>query len=227
MTSIGKLLVCGMVVASACSFAAEAQSTKPATASGATLTVSGHPGQIPVVQIGGHSYVEVDALARLTQSAIAYRTGGVVLTLSTPKAADVPTLPAKKVGFSQPFLTAAIEEMTVVREWRIALVNAVQNNYPINEDWMSQYRRNAESKLQLTSAAVTTDADRQGYPLLASDFANMAKQGDRFLTMRKNLQFIATFTLDQDPLDQQILACSRGLAALASSGQFEDVPSCH
>jgi hypothetical protein len=226
MTSTCKLLVYSM--ATACSLAAQAQSAKPAAAPSATLTVSGHPGQIPVVQIGGHSYIEVDALARLTQSAIAYRAGGVLLTLSTPKPVDVPTPVAKpKVGFSQPFLTAAIEEMTVVREWRIALLNAVQNNYPINEDWMSQYRRNADSKLALVSAAAVTEADRQGYPLLANEFANMAKQGDRFLTMRKNLQFIATFSLDQDALDQQILACSRGLAGLASSGQFEDVPSCH
>ena len=42
---------------------------------------------------------------------------------------------------------------------------------------MSQYRRNADSKLALASAAATTNADRQGYPLLASDFANMGKQG--------------------------------------------------
>ncbi len=229
MVMFGKLLVCGLAMASACLLpAARAQSAKPAAVPGATLTVSGHPGQIPLVQIGGHSYIEVDALARLTESAIAYRAGGAVLTLSTPKAADVPTPVTKpKVGFSQPFLTAAIEEMTVVREWRIALVNAVQNNYPINEDWMSQYRRNADSKLALASAAATTDADRQGYALLANEFANMGRQGDRFLAMRRNLQFIATFSLDQDALDQQILACSRGLAALASSGQYEDVPSCH
>ena len=98
MTTIGKLLVCG---ASAWFLpAAQAQSAKPVATPGATLTVSGHPGQIPVVQIGGHSYIEVDALARLTQSAIAYRAGGVVLALSTPKPADVPTPAAKpKTGF--------------------------------------------------------------------------------------------------------------------------------
>ena len=229
MTLCGKFVFGSVLCAMASAFAAgQSSATRNAAAPGTTLTVSGHAGQIPVVQLNGRMYIDVEALARLTESSIAYRTGGVVLMLATPRAADVPAPAAKpRTGFSQAFLTAGIEEMTVVREWRSALVTAVQNNYPINEDWVSQFRRNADSKLALASAVATTDADREGYPLLASEFANMQKQSDRFLAMRKNLQFIATYSLDQDPLDQQILACSRGLSALVSSGQFEDIPSCH
>ena len=221
-----RFLVCVLAVAGTGALAQTA--AKSSAAAGMSLSVSGHAGQIPVVQINGHSYIDVEALARLTQGSIAYRTGGVVLTLSAPPAADVPSTAAKpKRGFSQAFLNAGIEEMSVIREWRSSLVTAVQNNYPINEDWVSQYRRTADNRLALTSAAATTDADHQAYPLLASEFANMQKQSDRFLAMRKNLQFIATYSLDQDPLDQQILACSHGLSALISNGQFEDVPACH
>ena len=201
---------------------AAAHSTSP------SLVVSGHAGQVPVVQVNGRSYVDLEALARVTNSSLAYRPGQITLTLAPPiassEAAPQPTKP--KRAFSHPFLTAAIEEMAVVREWRASLVSAVQNNYPINEDWISQYRRNADAKLALASAASSTADDQQAYALIASEFAMMQKQSDRFLTMRKNLNFIATYTLDQDPLDQQILACGRGLSALVASGQFEDVPSC-
>ena len=33
-----------------------------------TLIVTGQPGQIPIVQMNGKSYVDIDALARLTNS---------------------------------------------------------------------------------------------------------------------------------------------------------------
>ena len=230
MTLTVKLLLYSLAAAvtGPCAAGQSATTAKSTAAPSATLTVSGPPGQIPMVQINGRSYIDVEALARLAEGSITYRTGGVVLTLTQPKPADVLAPVVKpKPGFSQGFLTAEIEEMTVVREWRIALVNAVQNNYPINEDWVSQYRRNADSRLALASAAASTDADRQVYPLLANEFNNMAKQSDRFLEMRKNLQFISTYSLDQDALEQQGLACSRGRAARISSGQFEDVTSCH
>ena len=196
---------------------------------GSALSVSGHPGQIPMVQVNGRSYIDVEALARVTDSTLAFRSGQVILTLPMDKpSSDTTTAVAKpKRGFSQGFLNAEIEEMSVIREWRSALVTAVQNGYPINDDWVSQYRRTADNRLALASTAATTDSDRQAYPLLATEFANMQKQSDRFLSMRKNLEFIATYSLDQDPLDQQILSCSRGLSGLVASGQFEDVPTCH
>lgn len=117
--------------------------------------------------------------------------------------------------------------MTVTREWRIAIVNAIQNNFPVTEDWASGYRRTADSKLALASAAVTTDSDRSGLPLLTSQFNNMQSLSDNYLAMRKSLTYTSPDSLENDPLYQQILACSRGLASLAASGQFQDVPACH
>ena len=138
MTLTVKLLLYSLAAAVTGSCAAGQSATtlcapgfKRVLAPSATLTVSGHPGQIPMVQINGRSYIDVEALARLAEGSITYRTGGVVLTLTQPKPADVPAPVVKpKPGFSQGFLTAEIEEMTVVREWRIALVNAVQTTIP-------------------------------------------------------------------------------------------------
>jgi hypothetical protein len=45
--------------------------------------------------------------------------------------------------------------------------------------------------------------------------------------MRKNLQFTPTTSFDNDPIDQKVLSCAQGLAALAVNNQFQDVPSCH
>ncbi len=45
-----------------------------------TLVVAGHPGQAPIVQINGKSYVDIDALARLTNSSVSVKGTQVVLT---------------------------------------------------------------------------------------------------------------------------------------------------
>lgn len=46
-----------------------------------TLVVSGQPGQAPVLQIGGKSYVNIEALARLTNGALSFEGNQITLTL--------------------------------------------------------------------------------------------------------------------------------------------------
>src|SRR5271167_2864252 len=63
-----------------------------------TLIVTGQPGQIPVVQMNGKSYVDIDALARLTNSSLSFKGNQVILTPpgsapSTPSAAPESSAP--------------------------------------------------------------------------------------------------------------------------------------
>ena len=194
-----------------------------------TLSVTGHPGQVPVIDINGRSYVEIDSLARLTSSSIAFRDKQIIVTFSPSEANTKAAGTNQPVpsGFSKDFLRAGVEEMTAIREWRIAIVNAVQSNFPVTDDWVAGYRRTAESKLSLASAAVTTDSDRSGFTLLSNEFSKMQMLSDKYLALRKSLTYIAPDSLEKDPLDQQLLSCARGLSAMAGSGQFEDVAVCH
>ena len=195
----------------------------------ATLTVKGYPGQIPVIQVNGKSYVEIEALARLTSGSISFQADQTTLMLAAPVDNSAPTAadqPAK-LALSKDFLRAEIEEMTAIREWRITIVNAVQNNYPVSEDWVTGYGMNADGKLALASAAAGTVPDRNVLPLLSNEYRNMQAMSDKYLAMRRSLTYISPDSLDNDPSDQKILSCARGLASLAASGQFEDVPVCH
>ena len=45
-----------------------------------TLIVAGQPGQAPIVQMNGKSYVDIDALARLTNSSLSFKGNQVILT---------------------------------------------------------------------------------------------------------------------------------------------------
>jgi len=194
-----------------------------------TLTINGYPGKAPVIQIDGKSYVEVEALARLANGSVSFQANQITLTLpaSVPNTATPQTEQPEKPGFSREFLRAAIEEVTVIREWRIAIVNAIHNNYPVTEDWIGGYGRAADSKLALVSVAAATDSDRNGLPLISNLYGNMQRLSDKYLAMRKSMTAVSPDLLENDPLGQQILNCARSLASLVAGGQFQDVATCH
>jgi hypothetical protein len=196
-----------------------------------TLVVSGQAGQMPVLQLNGRSYVDIEALARLTNSSLSFKGSQITLTLPGSTASAPPAaLPASQppnAGFSKDFLKAGIEQMSVIREWRSALVNAIQNGYPVTDEFVANYRGQASTALRLANVAVSTDSDRNAFQLLSNEFDNMQKLSNKVLAARQNMNYITPDALKDDPLNQQILTCARSLAAMASSGQFQDDGSCH
>src|ERR1700733_14469804 len=179
------------------------------------LIVSGHSGQAPVIRINGGSYVAVDALARLLSGSLAYKGDQVVLTV--PAGGTV--LFWKSGGLLQKFLETGMETTSDIREWRSALLNAVENGYPITDAWMGGYRGQAARNLRLASVAATTHSDRNALQLLNKEFDHMQELGNKFLAARKNLNFIARDSMTKDPLDQKILKCARFFASMAESGE--------
>jgi hypothetical protein len=191
------------------------------------FVVAGEAGQASVLRIRGKSYVELEDLARLTRGSLSFNGNQTTLTLPGSGANTATTVAGDKSEFSKEFLRAAIEEMSTVREWRIALTNAVQNGFPIGDDWIAVYRGPALTNLRLASVATSTDSDRSGYQLLSNEFDNMKKLSDRFVAAHTAQEYIPTDSLKSDPLNQQILSCARALAAMAASGQYVDDGSCH
>jgi hypothetical protein len=224
--------------------AAVAQSTAPATAAKSAapdteqsteLVVRGHNGHAPLTYRDGRAYVEVEGLARITGATMGFQGSRIVLTLPAAVAATGPAAqaapppaPPEEKGFTREFLRAGVEEMSVIREWRSAIENAIRTNNPVDQSWVSGYRRNAEDRMALATASATTDSDRQAIPLLQSALSMMQQLSDRFLALRSTATNVRTDALDNDPLDQKILACAQGMAAIAvPGGMFQDVIACH
>jgi hypothetical protein len=182
-----------------------------------TLTVSGHDGDIPIVIVSGKAYVGVQDLARITGGSLSVEANGMTLTLA----------PAEKKGYSTDFLKAAIEEMAAIREWRVAVMQAVEHSYPFTGEWFEGYRRTAVSKLALVSAAAGTDADKSCAPLVSGELGKMQQFNDQYVATRTTLSYVSPDTVDNDPLGQQILNCARGLESLSAEGEFEDIAACH
>jgi hypothetical protein len=127
-----------------------------------TLIVNGQPGQMKVTEIDGRSYVDLESLARIANGTLGFSGKQITLTLPVTRSASVAALPSPPAnsGFSKEFLRTGIEKMALTREWRSALVNSIENNYPIQEDWVESYRSRASTSLGLASVAASTDSDR-------------------------------------------------------------------
>jgi len=195
-----------------------------------TLTVNGQPGQVTVVQMNGHSYVDLEALARVANGSLSFNGNQIMLTLpattATPLAADLSASPTANTGLSKGFLKAGIEAMAMVREWHSALANAIQNGFPIAENWLGGYRNQAATALRLASVATSTDSDQSAYRLLSNEFNNMKALSNQYVARRQSLTYIAPNALENDPLNQKIVNCGHSLAAMAANGQFVDDGSC-
>jgi hypothetical protein len=222
MKAITAVLAAMFAVLMALAAAASAQTPQKTT----TFAVAGRAGEAQLVQIDGKSYVELETLARLTQGTLSFKANRTTLTLP-PADAEAPAAPRAKAGFSTAFIQAGIEEMSLIREWRIAIVNAVLTNTPVSEDWVAAHHRLAEKNLSLASAAGSTDDDRSAFPLITAEYNNMQKLSDSYIALRKQASFISPDTFHNSPLEEQILTCARGFVTMTESHEFQDQAACH
>ena len=204
-----------------------------------TLIINGQSTQVPVIQLNGHPYVGLEALADAVHGSLSYAGSMIALSVSASSANSpssaatsmAPTSTSSSVvsnpGFSREFLNAGIEQMSTLREWHTALATAIQNGIPLSAGLLAPYRAQATTNLRLASVAATTSSDRSAYQLLSNEFENMAKLSDKYLKLRADLSYIAPNALDNDALNQRIIACGHSLGSMAANGQFFDDGSCN
>jgi hypothetical protein len=185
------------------------------------LIVNDQSGRAPVIEADGHTFVDLEALARIANGSLVFQDDQIVLTIPASS-----TEPATDSAFSKAFMRAAIEELSLIREWRNALKNANERSYPISDDWLSLYREQAADDLQRASVEATTDADRSALELLANEFNNLEALADRYLEKSEAVEYTPPDAVKDDPMYQRILTCARSLASMISNGQFVDGGSC-
>jgi hypothetical protein len=196
-----------------------------------TLMIAGQPDQTPLMRIDGRSYVDVEALARITHGTLRFEGNRTILTLpaslsgsAVPAASGIGNPPP---GLTQNFLNAQIAALAQVREWHAALVNAVNNNIPVTDALVGPIRRQGDAKLQLALAAATSGPDQQAAALLRNEFANVQQMSDQFLQMSAQATHISPDIFTNNALDAKILGCQNALAQLAATKQFQDDAQCH
>jgi hypothetical protein len=200
---------------------------------GTVLVLNGYTETVPVMQVNGKNYVNVEALARATNGSMSFNGNQIVLTLPAAgsgggTAASQQAAPAanQNTGFSKEFLTAAIEEMSTLREWHSALASAIANGFPVTGELVAPYQAQAATNLGLMQVAVSTQSDQGAAQLISNAYQKMKQLSDKYVTKRANLEFVGPNALKNDPLDQNLIACGKSLRSMAGSGQFVDDGTC-
>jgi hypothetical protein len=200
-----------------------------------TLVLNGQMGQVAVIQVDGRPYVDLNALAQIANWSVSFKTNRIVLSpapnpASPPETAGPPTQDDDS-SLSRDFMRAGIEAIAQMREWASPLSYAIQNGYPVTENWVAGYREQAAHALSLASVAATTNADRRALQLLSNEFDTVRQWSDKLVEARKTMNTgqyaMSASALRDDPLSQRIVACGRFLAPMLASGSIQDDPSCH
>ena len=73
-----------------------------------TMSVQGFAGEANIARLQGRVFVDLEDLARITNSSLTFERGRIILTLPHSDAVEAQAEDERKSGFSRPFTRAAI-----------------------------------------------------------------------------------------------------------------------
>jgi hypothetical protein len=205
------------------------------TAGEKTLLVNGRSAGAVVREIGGHTYVEIEALARATNGSVTIEPNRVLLTFPVTNApittsASAPSAAPVTHGLSTDFKRAAISELANMREWRGAVGAMITYGLAAGSATAQDYHAICEEGMSQASVAATTDMDHSALQLLKNEFDSLSAWANQILEERKALNGARTVnpnSMQNDPALAKITSCGRFLNTMIVSGSFADDSSCH
>lgn len=196
-----------------------------------TLVVNGRTADAAVIEIDGHSYVDVDTFARMINAAVKFEPGRVILTVPAAAAGAKPERTAP--GLSKDFSKAGISQLAEMLEWKAAIASVIRSGVA-EGNWLvpllRDHRVRAEASLSQTSLAAKTDSDQKALQLLKNEHTNLGEWDSNTqatihsLNAEKSVNPVAA---QNDPLLAKISECGNFLSAMLVDGEFADNPSCH
>jgi hypothetical protein len=205
------------------------------------LVVNGRTAGPAVREIDGHSYVDIETLAKVTNGSVTIETGRILLTIpgSAPAAASSTSAPAVAAvvaaaplpeGLSRGFAAAAIADLSEMREWRGAVAAMVTYGGAASPGLAQDYQGRVQAALGQAGVAAITSADHEALQLLQNESDTLASWANGVLAARQNFNGAATVdpnSLTNDPALAKIRNCGQFLNSMLVSGTFADDASCH
>ncbi len=204
------------------------------TAANKTLVVNGNSAGAVVREIDGHTYVEIEALARATNGVVTIEPTRVLLAIPVGTPATAATVAAVKApvehGLSTEFKRAAIAELANMREWRGAVGAMITYGLAAGSATAQDYHAICEEGLSQATVVATTNEDLNALQLLKTEYNNLAAWAAQVMADRKALNGARTIdpnSMANDPALAKITACGRFLNTMIVSGAYNDDVSCH
>jgi hypothetical protein len=193
------------------------------------LVVNGKTVGTEVKEIDGRSYVDLEALAQITNGAVTVEPNRIVLTIPTSTATDsAPPRPVLRL--SRDFAGSAVGLLADMREWRGAIGTMITFGLAVSDSWSQQYHDRVEAGIAQAAVVATTESDQDALPLLRNEFDQLTAWANETLAARKALNGAKTIdpnALSNDPSLARIADCSRFLNGMIVSGTFSDNAVCH
>jgi hypothetical protein len=203
-----------------------------------SLTINGHTGRVMIYEIDGRSFVDISALAQIANGTVSYAGNEIVLTVAFADSGQPAqhgesetSDPIDKNALSGNFMSAAVQDLALIKEWGTTLAYAVTKGVPGDGSRLVLFRDRATEGLRLAKVAVSNEADREAMQLLTNHFNNVKGWHTQLINARKTMS-TANYSLSEDALSrdalfQKIAACSEFLGTMLSNGEFSDNSSCH
>jgi hypothetical protein len=97
------------------------------------LLVNGKSTSAVVLQIGGHSYIDIEMLAQITNGSVKFESNQIVLTI--PNSNFDANSPQATPALSKDFASAAIAALAEMKEWKGVLGTMVTFGLAVDGSW--------------------------------------------------------------------------------------------
>jgi hypothetical protein len=193
-----------------------------------TLVVNGHTGTAMVYTISGKAYVDLETLARIGNGSIGFSGDKIIVTLNVD-AHSSHQKPA--TGMSNDFMRAALQDLSVLKEWSTTLAHAIQRGVPGDGSRLVVFHDRAADGLKLARVAASNESDEDALRLLTNHFNTVSKWNDKLVAERKSMSTgkysMNPNALANDETYQKITGCAKFLGTMLPSGQFHDDRACN
>jgi hypothetical protein len=189
------------------------------------LVVNDRSAANAVIQVNGRSYVDLEALARVTNASVSLHENRVVVRLPEAAASEAAQAPDK---LSKEFARAAIMHLAKARAWKEVVMLGIQLGVPAGS-WSGDYRSQTQQTLMLAGVAVSTPGDRKTMDLLQRQFAHLQQWDNDISNTRAAM--IANQSVDPNALENDsrlagISACQDFLSTVIVGGTYAEDVSC-
>ncbi len=199
------------------------------------LVINGQSGNAIIYRIDGKSFVEVEALVRIANGSMTFQGDTIILTFPGPQeatvSAAVPQAKQDDSALSAEFMKASIASLAAIKQWINTLSYAAQQGVPGDGRRIVVLQDRATETLLQAKAQATSDADQNALQLLTNNYNTLKAWSDKLIGERRTMDTgkysLSADLIDRDETYQKIGACTKFLAAILSSGHFQDDRSCH
>ena len=192
-----------------------------------TLLVNGKSTSAVVLQVDGHSYIDIETLAQITNGSVKFEPNQIVLII--PNSNFDANSPQPTPALSKDFASAAIATLAEMKEWKGVLGTMVTFGLAVDGSWAQIYHERVQTSMEQATVAASTNSDHNALQLLSTQFANLAKWESVVVAERQNhngARTVVPNSLQNDPVLTKFSSCGKFLMTMLGSGIFADNPSC-